>query len=1047
MTTPKSVNSRKPARSQTSTSVSHILNHLPGIIYQLCWRADAPVTFPFISASCSRLLEREAVQIQANPDCLLSLIHPADRSQFQVTLDRASQTLTQWRWEGRLCLPSGQIQPTYWTARPQPQSSGVVLWDGLLVEIDRPISASPTISSNFAFNILNSLSAPIFVKDAWHRWVFLNDAYCAFVGYSREELLGKTNRDFFPKEQANLCRRQDEKVLETRFTPENFTPESEEYITQATGETRLVSIQKTRMSDENGNLFLVGILRDITAGRQAEIQLRESQQLLQLVIHNIPQLVIWKDCNSVFLGCNQSAAIAAGLSDASQIVGKTDYDLPWTPEETTWYLECDRRVMASGNPELHILETQRQADGKQAWLETNKIPLRDVGGDVMGILVTIEDITERKQTEQRLNLQYAVSQVLATSHSLEEAIPLLLKALCETVQWELGEFWQLDPQTAQLRYVQNWHGEHIDVRELETVTKVLTFGIGEGFPGQTWQMAQPIWMTDIASDPHFNRRSIAADLGLNSALSFPILSDRTLGVITLFSRHIHPVDATLLQVLAAIGNQLGGFIERKQMEVSLYEAYEDLEERVEQRTAQLMQINQRLKREIAERQMAEEALQASERQYRNLVETSQDLIWSVDADGRLTFVNQAVRQIYGYEPEEMLGRLFTDFYPSESSEGDRECFHLAMMGESVCQYEVVQVRKEGRPITLAINAIALYDETGRIVGATGTATNITDRKRAQLLLQEKNRDLKHALCELQRTQVQLIQSEKMSGLGQLVAGVAHEINNPVNFIYGNLAHAQEYIDNLLELVELYQVHYPDPPDPIEATIAQIELDFLMEDLPNLLRSMQVGTDRIQEIVASLRTFSRMDEADVKVVDIHPGIESTLTILQHKLKPQMKGSTRSPWTEITVTKHYGDLPFVECYPGQLNQVFMNILANAIDALEWRFSNHTANEVRVGGAIEDSPQIHIWTQVVASTAIEIRITDNGSGMDESTRSRLFDPFFTTKPVGKGTGMGLSISYQIVVDRHGGSLQCESELGQGAVFTISIPLRQVGERDREI
>jgi PAS domain S-box-containing protein len=1044
MTTPKPVNSRKPDRSQTS--LLRIANNLPGIIYQLCWGIDASVTFPFISANCLRLLEREAAQIQADPDRLLSLIHAADRSQFYTTLDRASQTLTQWQWQGRLCLPSGQIQQTYWVAQPQPQSSGEIWWDGLLVEIDRPTKPPPSLLPDFAIDILNSISAPIFVKDSQHRWVFLNDAYCEFVGYSREELLGKTNHDFFPKDQADLCRQQDEHVLEA-----DFTPESEEYITRSAGDTRLVSIQKTRLSDRDGNLFLVGILRDITAARQAELQLRDSQQLLQLVIHNIPQLVVWKDRNSVFLGCNQSAAMAAGLSETSQIVGKTDYDLPWTPEETDWYLECDRRVMSSGNPELHILETQRQADGRQAWLETNKIPLRDSAGDVMGILVTIEDITERKQTEQRLNLQYAASQVLATSQNLAEAIPMLLQALCETLEWELGEFWQLDPQTAKLRCVQNWHSEQLDVRELEAVTQALAFGIGEGLPGRTWQSAAPIWMTEIANEPHFHRRSIATEMGLYSALGFPILSDRTLGVITLFSRHIHPVDSTLLQVLAAIGNQLGGFIERKQMEVSLYEAYEDLEDRVEQRTAQLMQINQRLKREIAERQLAEEALQASERQYRNLVETSQDLIWSVDAEGRLTFVNQAVRQIYGYEPEEMLGRLFSDFYPAELiemaaeslHEPDRDCFHPARRGESVCQYEVVQLRKDGTPITLVVNAIALYDEAGRIVGTTGTATNITDRKRAELLLQEKNRALKQALRELQHTQAQLIQSEKMSGLGQLVAGVAHEINNPVNFIYGNLAHAQEYINNLLELVELYQVHYPDPPDPIATRVDEIELDFLVEDLPNLLQSMQVGADRIQEIVASLRTFSRMDEAEVKVVDIHPGIDSTLTILQHKLKPQSKGFGRSPWSEIAVIKHYGILPPVECYPGQLNQVFMNILANAIDALELRFANNSY----CTGAIEEAPQIHIWTQVVASHAIEIRISDNGSGMNEATRSRLFDPFFTTKPVGKGTGMGLSISYQIVVDRHRGSLQCDSELGRGAVFTISIPLRQTGDRDRRI
>ena len=302
-------------------------------------------------------------------------------------------------------------------------------------------------------------------------------------------------------------------------------------------------------------------------------------------------------------------------------------------------------------------------------------------------------------------------------------------------------------------------------------------------------------------------------------------------------------------------------------------------------------------------------------------------------------------------------------------------------------------------------------------------------QQANLLAQTRGQSARIAqnLKELQQTQAQLIQTEKMSGLGQLVAGIAHEINNPVNFIYGNLDHATNYTDNLLSLLEIYQQQYSDASPEIAELAEKIDLEFLVEDLPKLLLSMKVGADRIRQIVLSLRNFSRLDESQMKAVDIHEGIDSTLLILQHRLKSSSDSSAN-----IVLVKEYGNLPRVECYAGQLNQVFMNIIGNAIDALE---SDNLSDRKSVNPQITISTAVGELNRNVPSAVI--RIADNGCGISESTRQRIFDPFFTTKPVGKGTGLGLSISYQIVVEKHGGVLKCSSESGKGTEFAIEIPI----------
>jgi len=301
------------------------------------------------------------------------------------------------------------------------------------------------------------------------------------------------------------------------------------------------------------------------------------------------------------------------------------------------------------------------------------------------------------------------------------------------------------------------------------------------------------------------------------------------------------------------------------------------------------------------------------------------------------------------------------------------------------------------------------------------------RQTLEQRVSERTAELKQALQNLKQTQSQLIQTEKMSSLGQMVAGVAHEINNPVTFVYSNLNHVERYNLELLSVIEIYQQYYPEPPDEIQDILEEIEIDFVKEDLPKVLSSMKEGANRIAEIVKSLKTFSRLDEAEFKQADLHAGIDSTLMILQNKLK------FKSDSPGIQVIKEYGQVPLVYCYAGQLNQVFMNLIANAIDAIDEDNQLRTSEEIKANPSI-----IKIHTQV-EDNWVEIRIADNGPGIPENIRNKLFDPFFTTKPVGKGTGLGLSISYQIVVDKHRGQIECHSSPGKGTEFVVKIPVKQ--------
>ncbi len=422
-----------------------------------------------------------------------------------------------------------------------------------------------------------------------------------------------------------------------------------------------------------------------------------------------------------------------------------------------------------------------------------------------------------------------------------------------------------------------------------------------------------------------------------------------------------------------------------------------------------------------------------------IVKTAIDAILTVSkSDLTIQSANPAVQAIFGYSEKQLTGRSLSMLAELDSrsvAAAELTLDHamrsfLAYASLDGTPYEIKGKRRTKG--TFALEVTVTETTISRETFYTVIMRDITLRKEAEDAIlhaeaqDRKSQQLEQALKDLRQTQAQLVQTEKMSSLGQLVAGVAHEINNPVNFIYGNLNYANQYLQDLLTVVRLYQKHYPHPSDGMTKSLQEIDLEFIERDLPKLLKSMHVGTERIREIVMALRTFSRLDEAGVKNADLHQNIDSTLLILKNRLKDKPERPA------VQILKAYSQLPPVSCHPGQLNQVFMNVLVNAIDALDERDGDRTYEEIEANPSI-----IWISTEVIAEDWVEIRIADNGPGIPLDTQSRLFDPFFTTKPVGKGTGLGLSISYQIVVEKHKGKLECHSVPNEGTKFVIRIPL----------